>query len=160
MEIEFTYGEKEFYKGIRSALLKLKKIRIFDLALFTASFILSFYLDSTLGVILRIVSVIGLSFLVYQLFGYPRKLYKSKEEFKSEYNVYIIEDGLAIINDGLRRDFAFSEFKNIKEDDEFFYFEEESGFVFLPKRAFNSEQLEKMNSILSKYINKDKKKKK
>ena len=157
MEIEFIYGEKEFYKGISNALLKLKKIRVFDLALFVASFILSFYLDSKLGMILRIVSVIGLSFLIYQLFGYPRKLYNSKEEFKSEYNIFIIDDGIAIINDGLRRDFAFNQFKNIKEDSEFFYFEEETGFVFLPKRAFTSEQLEKMASILSEYLNKKKK---
>lgn len=151
MYIKFIYEKDEFLKGIRLAMFKFKKIKIFDIIIFLIGIILSYFLSGSLGIILRIVSIIGIFFVFYQLVFYPKKLFNNNSEFREEYCLTIDEEKIILRNNGISRSYLFKEFTSIKTDKDYIYFLDNGGFLIIPKRIFVN-NLDEINSIIEKNI--------
>lgn len=151
MVIEYKYEEQEFIRGYRRVLKKTKTIRSYDIILYIFCIAASFFLSGMFRILLMIAGLIGIGGLLYQTYMKPKKIYENVEMFREDYKILIDDRGIEVITKGASGLHLWDKIQGIESEEEFFFVKEENGgYLFLPKRAFNESQLSEFEEIIQK----------
>lgn len=154
MVIEYKYEEQEFIRGYRRVLKKTKTIRNYDIVLYLICIGASFFLSGMFRILLMIAGLIGIGSLFYQMFTKPKKIFENVEMFREDYKIVIDDRGIEVITKGASGLHLWDKIQGIESEEEFFFVKEENGgYLFLPKRAFDESQLSDFENIIQKRNN-------
>ncbi|MDO5754756.1 MAG: YcxB family protein [Tissierellia bacterium] len=156
MNKTFIYTPEEFRRGMRKAIGLSGAIGKVDFIIFPLIFIASFFVPNKLiATLVRIISLLGIIGLVYQLWLLPKKTLKNTSYYQEDYDIYFGKERISVMNMNGESEYRYGDFDEITMDREFLFFKKDRSFIFIPLRIFAVHEKEDLEEILNPYMKKN-----